>query len=828
MKGGMIMNKTEKLALVVLIVLSCARMATAGDLQAGWYAKIYSPYVYVPGQWGPQLRTEGYFYGSPTGQYGPFKLTGQGGSSDYTYRDVSVLADAPGVDPSQSLIMPVDIPLSYGTPIAYIGLSCQTNSDPIQMRLEFWRTRANGQDELVWFQRAGGVNYLSQEVLHERPLEGPCFFKVAVAPPGGFPDLSPPSITIESPKQYGVYYNRDSEAVPVHIVIKDYGVGNADVSIALDDQPFAGKLVRNEAPGNVLDIASGIDIANLDNGLHTFEVVASDRAGNVSSQSELFAIQHLDDSIVGWGSFTLDTRLGHQACLPPRLTNVSAISAGDTHCLALKSDGTVVSWGNLTVGYTKNALATPPGLAGVIAVSASHPSPLSPPCEHSLALKLDGSVVGWGYDSGSQATPPQGLTNAVAISAGSHHNLALKSDGSVVGWGQSTAGETSPPSGLRDAVAVAAGQMHGLALKTNGIVVGWGDNRYGQAAPPPGLRDVVAISAGGFHGLALKSDGTVAAWGYNFYGQATPPPGLANVVAISAGTHHSLALKSDGTVVGWGSNLNGQATAPAGLTNVVAISAGYQHSLALRDNTPPQISLQSPTDGQTYRNTCKPIPVAFTFKDDFDPHPTAALTLDGQPFSGSEIVTSGLAFGDHTLQVIARDKFGNTGMQAATFTVVPEPMAFSITDLKVEWRHDEGKPKADRIKVSGEFSLPAGYTPSLLSRETILVVEIGGSKGSAAALGRATQDRSRWNYRRTKYDHPAGFNMDIKKLNIHWSKSGGPGKFKVDGDLDVGVFNDGSGIVTITVILPVSSGGDLAGTQSVNCKTHKYGWDYHN
>jgi alpha-tubulin suppressor-like RCC1 family protein len=59
---------------------------------------------------------------------------------------------------------------------------------------------------------------------------------------------------------------------------------------------------------------------------------------------------------------------------------------------------------------------------------------------HSLALKSDGSIVGWGdnYDgSGNwsgQATPPPG-NNFIAISAGYEHSLALKSDGSIVGWG---------------------------------------------------------------------------------------------------------------------------------------------------------------------------------------------------------------------------------------------------------------------------------------------------------------------------------------------------------------------------------------------------------
>ena len=45
---------------------------------------------------------------------------------------------------------------------------------------------------------------------------------------------------------------------------------------------------------------------------------------------------------------------------------------------------------------------------------------------HGLALKSDGTVVAWGYDSAGQVDVPAGLTNVVAISAGGAHSLALQ------------------------------------------------------------------------------------------------------------------------------------------------------------------------------------------------------------------------------------------------------------------------------------------------------------------------------------------------------------------------------------------------------------------
>ena len=45
-----------------------------------------------------------------------------------------------------------------------------------------------------------------------------------------------------------------------------------------------------------------------------------------------------------------------------------------------------------------------------------------------------GTIVGWGDNTYGKATPPAG-SDYVAMAAGGHHGLALKADGSIVGWG---------------------------------------------------------------------------------------------------------------------------------------------------------------------------------------------------------------------------------------------------------------------------------------------------------------------------------------------------------------------------------------------------------
>jgi hypothetical protein len=64
-----------------------------------------------------------------------------------------------------------------------------------------------------------------------------------------------------------------------------------------------------------------------------------------------------------------------------------------------------------------------------------------------------GSIVGWGSNNNGQATPPDG-NDFVAIAAGAYSSLALKSDGSIIGWGSDLS--SSPPDG-NDFIAIATG-----------------------------------------------------------------------------------------------------------------------------------------------------------------------------------------------------------------------------------------------------------------------------------------------------------------------------------------------------------------------------------
>jgi alpha-tubulin suppressor-like RCC1 family protein len=282
-------------------------------------------------------------------------------------------------------------------------------------------------------------------------------------------------------------------------------------------------------------------------------------------------------SIIGWGSMSNGELRG------PHDGRFLALTSGETHSLALSAGGTVEAWGGRN---TYGQISVPAGLENVIAVAAGG-NYWIPETSHSLALREDGTVVGWGYQHHGKLIVPTGLSQVVDIAAGRTHGIALKQNGTVTAWGENPHGELEPPLGLNDVIAVSAGGFQSLALRGDGTVVGWGSNYNGRAwvdsSVPAGLREVMAISCGRIHSLALKSDGTVVAWGLDIDGHLDVPAGLSDVVAIDAGGFHSVALKSDGSVVAWGSNSHGQSAIPVSAQSGVSlISAGIHHTLAFR------------------------------------------------------------------------------------------------------------------------------------------------------------------------------------------------------------------------------------------------------
>jgi alpha-tubulin suppressor-like RCC1 family protein len=321
------------------------------------------------------------------------------------------------------------------------------------------------------------------------------------------------------------------------------------------------------------------------------------------------------------------------------LTGITAVSVGGDHTLGLTNDGKVFGWGFTAFGQTGNnivengdPIARQIKVAGPTGAPLANVTSISAGGNHSLALDNSGKVWTWGLNGNGQLgngttnttttnqTPltVSGLSGVKSIAAGGSHSVAIFNNTSTVtSWGYNAFGQlgngsiidSSVPVQVKDASgiplsgikAIAAGGSFSVAIDRNDNVLVWGYNGFGQLGKDPAIvpfsalpvtidksvfttGTVVAIAAGLDHVLALTSDGTIWAWGYNLYGQLGVAPatttlgfnftptaiiipndtfvttaridGVNPIVAIG---HHNLARrKSDGKLVAWGLNTYGQ------------------------------------------------------------------------------------------------------------------------------------------------------------------------------------------------------------------------------------------------------------------------------
>lgn len=311
-------------------------------------------------------------------------------------------------------------------------------------------------------------------------------------------------------------------------------------------------------------------------------------AGSVSHKLALMA----EGSVMAWGSnehgaLGDGTRRDRRDPVPVRdLDGVVAVAAGASHSLALRADGSVLAWGDNSWGQlcdgTRQDRHTPVAVrdldGGVTAMVAGD--------YMSLALRSDGSVVGWGVSVADKLgmdhipdRPVQvpGLDSGiVAVATAGQYRLALADDGSVIAWGLTAERLVpTPVKGLPvGAVAIAMGGYgyHSLALISDGSLLAWGDNPHGQLGdgtttkrPTPvavtGLGSgVAAIAAGHSCSFAVSRDGAALAWGWNQEGQLGDgtivdrhsPVVMAGLDSSVRALAPRVALRDDGSVVSWG------------------------------------------------------------------------------------------------------------------------------------------------------------------------------------------------------------------------------------------------------------------------------------
>lgn len=458
------------------------------------------------------------------------------------------------------------------------------------------------------------------------------------------------------------------------------------------------------------------------------------------------------------------------------LKGVVAVVGGEYYSVALKSDGTVWTWGQNSYGLhgdgntTMNTIRTSPGqvrgpgnvgfLTGIIAIAGIG--------HHCVALKNDGTVWTWGnngYGQLGDTTLPTGnlnnigsalpvqvmgpngvgyLNNVVAIQASYASSTALKSDGTVWTWGHNGNGalgignqtdsrtpvqvvglnNTGFLTGVR---AITNGGDNCMALLSDSSVVSWGFNNTGLCGDGTGflrtspvrvlgpfgagfLTNVKSIFASLTNNYAVQYDGTVLAWGPNSDGQIgdsttvtrrfpVKVKGPNNVgfftgaKEISGGLFYSLLLKDDGSIWNWGNNsslyfLGDGTTVDKWVPQQVAVCA----ALFVRDSILQNTTCSGPCDGrvtvkvitgsspfrfnwsngdttQTISNLCNGV-YQVTVIDATNNTATASVTLGTAPgsFAGTVSADKDSICAGQSVQLTNTGSTGSVQWQSATGT----------------------------------------------------------------------------------------------------------------------------------------------------------------
>ena len=323
-------------------------------------------------------------------------------------------------------------------------------------------------------------------------------------------------------------------------------------------------------------------------------------------------------------------------------TTWSYISAKSCNSSGIKTDGTLWTWGNNLSGELGDGTTTSRSSPGTVAGGGTNWCFVNMGGSSGSAIKTDGTLWTWGsassgrlgnqspFGRSSPGTTAGGGTNWCAVSMSSNNTAGLKTDGTLWTWGGgfggingdgTTTARSSPGTtagGGTNWCAVSSGGQSMAAIKTDGRLWTWGYNNCGvlgdgttTSRSSPGTTagggtTWCAVSVNAYVSHAIKTDGTLWTWGCNFNGNlgdgtttnrsspGTVAGGGTNWCSVSVGNNYSVAIKTDGTVWTWGlsdcgSLGDGTLTNRSSPTTILGgslvpwtmVSAGGSHALAL-------------------------------------------------------------------------------------------------------------------------------------------------------------------------------------------------------------------------------------------------------
>ena len=174
-------------------------------------------------------------------------------------------------------------------------------------------------------------------------------------------------------------------------------------------------------------------------------------------------------------------------------TNIKKLSSFENHVLALKEDGTVLSFGENRYGECNTA-----NWKNIKILRSSF--------EHTVGLKEDGTVVATGRNDFGQCNVSN-WKNITRCAAGALHTIGLKEDGTVVATGRNDFGQCNV-SDWKNIKYVMACDDHTIGLQKDGKVVATGNNELGQCNVSD-WTDIVDIGGNPEETIGIKANGTM-------------------------------------------------------------------------------------------------------------------------------------------------------------------------------------------------------------------------------------------------------------------------------------------------------------------------------
>ena len=322
-------------------------------------------------------------------------------------------------------------------------------------------------------------------------------------------------------------------------------------------------------------------------------------------------------------------------------------ACGRSHTAAIKTDGTLWTWGLNSYGQLGDNTTNSKSIPITTFAGGTNWKQVSCGGYHTSAIKTDGTLWTWGSNiiSGGAANGQLGInattnnrptpvttfaggTNWKQVACGFYYTSSIKTDGTLWTWGNNgngqlgdntTTNRSTPVQVFGSATnwkQVSCGYSHVAAIKTDGTLWTWGNNGNGQLGDNTTTQrntpvqvfgsatNWKQVACGNNSTAAIKTDGTLWTWGSNGSCQlgtndttqrntpVTTFAGGTNWKQVAGGTSHTSSIKTDGTLWVWGTGGNGRlginattnrttpVTTFAGGTNWKQVAGGYTHTIA--------------------------------------------------------------------------------------------------------------------------------------------------------------------------------------------------------------------------------------------------------